>query len=174
LPAALPDDARGMAGTLLGRLLRPRAGAWPGESLGLLPDRSASDGPEWASPRPEIACAFARAHDAIDRAARRTVPEGVRRVVLDELDRWDGEPPGISRAWLTEPVSRLPEAERPAARLALLTALSSFQIDHETVTAFRERDSSDRALVETVAWAAFTAADRLGARLAGRAGTSTG
>lgn len=170
LPAAVPDGARDIARTALGRLLRPRSAAPRGWSLDLLPD-STSDSPVPMPDRPVIAEAFARAAAALEAAGRRSVPGGVRAAVLSELDGWDGTPPGISRAWLDGPVSGLPAADRPVARLALLAALSSAQVDDGTVAAAREHCRSDRTLVETVAWAAFAAARRMGTRLSVPAGT---
>ncbi|NUP84002.1 MAG: carboxymuconolactone decarboxylase family protein, partial [Nonomuraea sp.] len=57
----------------------------------------------------------------------------------------------------------LPPAERPAARLALLTALASHQVDRRAVEEFAATAPGDAALVEVTAWASLSAARRVGA-----------
>ena len=59
-------------------------------------------------------------------------------------------------------VARLAEVKRPAARLALLTALASYQIDKDTIAAFRAQQPGDDKLIAATAWASFTAARRVG------------
>ncbi|NUP00231.1 MAG: carboxymuconolactone decarboxylase family protein, partial [Nonomuraea sp.] len=60
-------------------------------------------------------------------------------------------------------VAALPPAERPAARLALLTALASHQVDRRAVEEFAATAPGDAALVEVTAWASLSAARRVGA-----------
>jgi hypothetical protein len=107
--------------------------------------------------------AFARGCGAIDAAGARSVPPSVRDLVMKELENWHGEPRGLSRAWVDSAVSGLPEADRPAGRLALLTALASFQVDRSVVRMFRASQPGDSALVELTAWASLAAARRVGA-----------
>ncbi|OZM71916.1 alkylhydroperoxidase [Amycolatopsis antarctica] len=170
LPPGLPAPARRIAGGMLGRVLRP-SGAGParGASLSLLP--SAPPGPSWAGAEEVVAEAFARAGAALDTAGRRALPEAVRATVLGALANWDGRPPGLSRAWVDPLVSGLSGADRPAARLALLTAIASYQVDDGVVGAFRSGQPADRALVECVSWAAMAAALRTGELRAGASGT---
>src|SRR5262249_46558465 len=87
--------------------------------------------------------------------------------VLEHVGRWRGEAMGPSRAWVEDAILPVPEPARPAARLALLVALASFQVDDEIVGSFREQSASDEALLGIVAWAAFTAARRVGTWLSG-------
>ncbi|GGU98071.1 alkyl hydroperoxide reductase AhpD [Actinomadura cremea] len=175
LPANLPDPARGLARRLAARVMRsgartPRA---PGGSAGLLPPAPPPDDLAWAAGAPDVADAFARAAAAVGEAGRRWVPGPVREVVSAALDEWDGRPPGPSRAWTDPLVRDLPDSARPAARLALLTAMASYQVDASVVDAHRRaepvRDGSrDAALIALTAWAAFAAARRTGARSARR------
>jgi hypothetical protein len=56
--------------------------------------------------------------------------------------------------------------ERPAARLGLLSAMASYQVDDADVAAFKDgRRRGDGELVELVSWASFEAARRAGARI---------
>jgi len=166
VPAGVPGAARGVVRALLGRAVRPRDGS-PRASLDLLPRKELPAELSWAAGNATIAAAFAGARAAVADAGRRTVPEQVRELVRRELKSWDGRPPGPSRSWVTPLASVVPQAERPAARLALLVALSSFQVDEGPVLDFRRDRPDDRALVELVSWAAFEAARWQGSRLAG-------
>jgi hypothetical protein len=103
-----------------------------------------------------VAEALARAAAALD--ATDVVPQAVRELVGTWLAEWDGQHPGLSRAWVEEAVAELPAADRAAGRLALLTALASYQVDAGVVEEFRRYRPDDRALLELTAWASLTAA----------------
>lgn len=142
LPPAVPPSARAKAKAVLGYFLKP--GAAP-EAEGTLAD------------------AFARAASAIEAAGERVLPPRVRDLVRRELKAWDGNPPGLSRAWVDDVCEELPGTERAAARLALLVAKAAYQVDETVVRQAGSAD--DRSLVELVSWASFAAADQLGNRL---------
>ncbi|MET7468272.1 carboxymuconolactone decarboxylase family protein [Micromonospora sp. NPDC005223] len=145
---------RRTAASVLGRLGRVEVAA--GASLDLLPDAGPLAGTAWATSVPHIAEALNRAGAAIAAAGERSVPAGVRELVEARLadPRFAG--PGISaRAWLDEAVQELPAADRPAGRVALLTAYASYRVTPELVAQCR---SDDAQLVELTAWAAFAAA----------------
>ncbi|MCP4164746.1 MAG: hypothetical protein GY759_02495 [Chloroflexi bacterium] len=59
----------------------------------------------------------------------------------------------------------LADTDKPAARLALLTALAPHQIDEMIVDAFRAQQPGDDMLIAATAWASFTAARRVGSWL---------
>ncbi|NUT92374.1 MAG: carboxymuconolactone decarboxylase family protein [Saccharothrix sp.] len=156
----LPPGAPAFAGKFLGRFMGSRARAEypPGTSLRLLDPAPAPPDLAWGAGNPVVADALGRVAAAFDAGGARVLPDAVRELVLARLADWDGEPPGLSRAWVTEAVAGLPAADRPAATLALLVAMASYQVDDDTVAAFG-RD--DRSLVEVVSWAAFAAARRM-------------
>ncbi|RCG25364.1 carboxymuconolactone decarboxylase family protein [Sphaerisporangium album] len=164
LPAEVPAGARGLLLRLFGRIMRTyaRRGGEPGASLGLLPEAPLPADLAWADGSANLAAAFARAAAAIDAAGVRTVPAPVRELVTARLAAWDGEPTGPSRAWVAEAASALPEALRPAGRLALLTAMASYQIDDALIADFRAGTPGDLALVELTSWASMAAARRVG------------
>ncbi|MEU1374807.1 hypothetical protein ABZ442_14195 [Streptomyces triculaminicus] len=169
VPPLAPAALRGGMLRAVSRVTRPPApGApAPGDSLGLLPAAPLPPDLAWAAGRPAVAGAFARAAAAADAAGDRSVPEPVRRLVLDALaDAADGPPdhPGPLRAEAA--ADGLPPTLRPAGRLALLTALASYRAGPDAVAAFRACRPGDRPLIELTSWAAFTAARRAGARLA--------
>jgi hypothetical protein len=139
----------------------------PGESLSLLPAAPLPPDVGWAASNAVVAGAFARAASVLDSLGETLVPEAARPTVLEHVDRWRGEAMGPSRAWVEDAIRPVAEPARPAARLALLVALASFQVNDDVVTSFREQAPSDEALLGTVAWAAFTAARRVGTWLGG-------
>jgi AhpD family alkylhydroperoxidase len=159
-PPGLPAAARAGMQRLAGRMLRPisRGRREPGTSLDLLPAAALPDDLSWAAGNPNIAGAFARATAAIEDAGRRSVPVAVRELVLAELAGWDGRPVGASRAWVDDAVVGLAVADRPTGRLALLTALASYQVDDSVVEGARSALAGDAALVELTSWASLAAA----------------
>jgi hypothetical protein len=172
-PFAMPPGLRWTATLLMkpvaSTFARRLVGLTPpsGESLSLLPDSPLPQDLQWAESNPVVAGAFARAAAVVDQLGVSLVPEEARALVLERVARWRGEFVGPSRAWVEEAIQPVAKSQRPAARLALLVALASFQIDAGVVGSFREQSSSDEALLGTVAWAAFTAARRVGTWLGG-------
>jgi hypothetical protein len=157
---------RGASWILRPTLREPRE---PGRSLRLLPDAPASGtavapGAAWAAGSPLIAGAVARSYAAFEAAGARSLPSTVRALVLERLGRWRGEDTGLGTAWCEDLIAGLPAAERAAARLALLTALASYQVDPDVVAEFRRYHPDDATLVEAAAWASFAAASLIGDR----------
>jgi len=175
LPPGVPARAMGAIAPVLLWLTRSpaRPAAEPGGALGLLPDAPLPADLSWAERNPAVAQAFARAAAAIGAAGERSVPSAVRELVRAELDSWDGLPKGLSRAWAATAAERLAPAERPAARLALLTAMASYQVEDSDVAAFRVGRPADSTLIEVTSWASLEAARLTGARMA-RRGAGTG
>jgi alkylhydroperoxidase family enzyme len=166
LPPALTGRPRRRMKQGIGRLLRPtlRADREPGRSAGLLPAAPLPDDAGWTDGSPWIADAVARATAAFEAGGARSLSPAVRQLVRDRLDSWRGEETGLSTAWCEELLTGLPERDRAAGRLCLLTAVASHQVDAETVAEFRRGHPGDVALIEAVAWAAYEAARRIGAR----------
>lgn len=163
-PAHVPMSARPQARQVLGGVLRPsdRGGPRAGESLDLLPPVPPTAELDWAESNEVITDAFARAYAAAETAGVRSVPGGVRALVRDRLSTWDGQAPGLSRAWVEEAIAALPEAERPAGRFALLVAFASYQVEDGVVEEYRGTGVDDATLIELVSWASMAAARRVG------------
>ncbi|HEX6527785.1 MAG TPA: carboxymuconolactone decarboxylase family protein [Streptosporangiaceae bacterium] len=161
----------GVPRIVLGPVMRPLGGMIqraarqphpPGTSLDLLPQAELPGDLSWAASNPVVADAFARACAAIERAGAQSVPPVVREAVMAELARWRGEPRGPSRAWVEEAVSGLPTRYRAAGRLALLTALASYQVDRSVIDPFRHDSPDDATLIALTSWASLAAARRVG------------
>jgi AhpD family alkylhydroperoxidase len=168
LPPGLGPRARrrfkqGMSWMLRPTLRDPRE---PGRSVDLLPPAATPADAGWTAGNPWISAGFARAAAAFEEAGERSLAPAVRRVVLDCLDGWRGEEPGLSSSWCERLVAGLPPGDAAAGRLALLTCLASYQVDGHTIGAYRDHHPGDVDLLNTVAWASFATARRIGARLA--------
>lgn len=166
LPAFAPPTVRAWLLKLLRMTVRRTVALVrpPGAAADRLPPADPPADLDWAGGERSLEDAFARAYATIDRAGARVLGAPVRALVEAELDRWDGRPTGVSRAWVQPLVAGLPEADRPAARLALLTALASYQVDDSVVAEVRAGGVDDAGLVALTAWASLAAARRIGAR----------
>jgi alkylhydroperoxidase family enzyme len=161
-PSHVPESAKPKARKVMGAVLQPWvAGPTAGESLEFLPAAPLSDDLWWAAPNRVVASAFARAYTAVEAAGARSVPAGVRSLVLGRLSVWDGRPPGLSRSWVDAPVATLPVDQQAAGRLALTIAMASYQVDDGMVEEFRRTAPDDVTLLELASWASLAAARRV-------------
>ncbi|MEU6094763.1 hypothetical protein [Streptomyces sp. NPDC047079] len=167
LPPRVPGKALRPVAALLSSLIRAAAPAVgdPGESLDLLPSAPLPPDMAWALGDDVVAQAFARAAAAADLAGEASVPPRVQELVRQLVDASDGLPSADGRAAVEAAVQTLSERERDVGRLALLTALASYQVEESVVGWFRERQGSDAALIEVTAWASMVAARREAGRL---------
>jgi alkylhydroperoxidase family enzyme len=160
IPARVPGLARNQARRTVGWVAAAGERAIePGGSLGLLPDAPLPEDFSWSAGHATIAGAFARASAVIDSAGARSLPLHVRELVHTWLSG-DGADVGLSRSWVDHAVAELPAGDRPVAKLALLTALASYQVDAGVVESARRADADDAALIELTAWSSLTAARR--------------
>ncbi|GII31080.1 carboxymuconolactone decarboxylase family protein [Planotetraspora mira] len=166
----------------------------PGRSLPLLegyPDGSGSstgsgspDGsgssidmaPAWTAGSPggsAIAAAFAALRAAAGCGGELLGPEA-RRVVEAQVEEWDGAHPPLVGGWPSDQTACLPEADRPAARLALLAAVAPYRIADADVAAWRSATRTatpdgDADLVRLLAYGAITAVNHIEAGLSRKA-----
>jgi hypothetical protein len=117
----------------------------------------------WAAPNPPIAAALAAMATATERAAARAASSAARAVVADAIAGWTGEAPPLSTIWLEKPLAAVPAGDRPAVRLALLTAFAHYRVTDQDVSAYRAQHDSDEDLIGLLSWSAFGAARRIGA-----------
>ncbi|WP_329107760.1 carboxymuconolactone decarboxylase family protein [Micromonospora sp. NBC_01699] len=139
-----------------------RAERLPGRSVELLPSAPLPSGAEWAAGDPAIASAVGRADATFEAAGVRSLTPTVRDLVRRRLGQWRGEETGLSRRWCERLVEEMPPAEQVAARLALLTAFASYQVDEHVVREFRTWHPDDTALLDVTAWASYVAARQVG------------
>jgi AhpD family alkylhydroperoxidase len=166
LPSSL-GMLRGALRRMTGSLLRKQFRA-PASSRQLndsFPDTTLPHDLSWAEATPAQTVAWARLNAAMEQAGRDVLSDAVCNLVLEHLDSWQGEDPGLSRAWVERAVIGLDESAKPAARLTLLTALASYQVDDGVIDAFRANVPSDESLIKATAWASYVAARRVGSWL---------
>lgn len=172
-PSTIKPIAQRVAVPLFRRFLRREV--LPGASLALLPPASLPDDLTWSHSDPVIADAFGRAAAAFDAVGAQALPGAVRQLVTARLDAWYGEDPGPSRSWVEGAIAALPASQRPLGRLALLTALASYQVDAPVLDDARPHPGAagDETLVAATAWASFAAARRIGSWLHTTPATTT-
>lgn len=160
IPARVPGLARNQVRRTLGRVAAPgKRVIEPGGSLQLLPDADLPEDLSWSAGHATVAGAFARASAVIDSAGARSLPCHVRELVHTWLSG-DAAEIGLSRSWVDHAVSKVPAGDRAVAKLALLTALASYQVDAAVVASARRECANDAALIDLTAWASLTAARR--------------
>jgi len=156
----LKGTLKRMAGWYFSRAARREKTA--GESLPLLLEAELPTDLDWAEASPVIASAFARWAAVIETAGQDALPDKVRVLVQEHVAAWNGEDSGLSRNWVEKAVAGLDESEKPDTRLAMLTALASYQIDNNIIAAFCAKQLGDTKLIAATTWASFTAARRIG------------
>jgi len=82
-------------------------------------------------------------------------------VVQNKIKLWQGEDMGISNNWVAPLVENLNESDKPVAVLALLVALSPYQVDDYVINNFCAIHAGDRRLLHVASWASYLAAQRV-------------
>jgi AhpD family alkylhydroperoxidase len=165
LPVPLPPVLKGLTYSLYAategkRVVRRLP---PGNSLKFLPKAQLPGDLDWAASDPVLESAFAGFAQVVEQVGNSVLPEQVRVLVRERVQAWNGETMGISRRWVEDAVVELKPEDQAAARLTLLTALASYQVDSGIIEAFRLQYDGGRAdtdLIAATAWASFTAARR--------------
>ena len=142
-----------------GRIVRIDAS--PGVFLTDQPAMTLPEAFGWAADDPAVAGGLLRFADAIRNAADASIDPEVQTLVKRHVSKWEGEPPGIGKGWLEEATRALPERHRPQARLALLAALASWAVDGDEIELCCRAGLDDRALLDTAAWGAYLASERI-------------
>lgn len=137
----------------------------PGMSLSLLVESKLPDDMIWASPHTRIADTIARWAGTVEREARSVVSPDVQKRVSENLNQWQGEIMPISRAWVEQEVIGLNEVDRPIARLALLLAKASYQIDEGVIESVLGESKDQERFIRILAWCSFTASRNLATRI---------
>ena len=163
-----PMTPKAVGGWVMGMLASAMTSASPvpGASLDMLPDAQLPAEFSWAAGDSRIAATLAGAAAAVEDAAAQVVTPPVRELVAGRLRSWDGRPLGPSRAWADEAVAGLDEADQPAGRLAILTALAPHQVGQADVAGFRSAaKSGDEAVISLTSWASMAVARTVGSWL---------
>ncbi|MEU4572600.1 carboxymuconolactone decarboxylase family protein [Nonomuraea sp. NPDC023979] len=139
-----------------------------GDSLPLLAGIPMEPRPAWAGDTP-IGAAFAALRSAATAGAT-LLSEPSRNLLRATVAEPTPFSPGTR---LTQRLTQLPEADRPAAKLALLAAVSPHDITEADVTAWRTTTSAtDADLVRLLAFGAITAMERIEEAITSRTPTA--
>lgn len=160
MPSALKEAAYRLYAATEGKRIVRRLPS--GASLKFLPPAPLPDEFSWAAGNLSVAGAFAGFVRVVEDAGKRLLPESVRRLVTERVQAWKGQGMGISRGWVEEAVADIDSEHRAVARLTLLTAFASYQVDSSIIDAFRLQYPQDAQLITATAWASFAAARRVG------------
>ena len=116
----------------------------------------------WAETTPAVAGAFARWAAIVEQVGKEILSPEVRTYVLEYVEAWSGEDPGLSRNWVEQAIGKFDEKSQAECRLALLTAIAPYQVDEVVIQRFRDYFPKDDELVGALAWSSFTAARKIG------------
>lgn len=158
----LKQTAYRLIATLAAPMIRKKRS--PGASMQFVPEPDAELPADfqWASRHPFISRAFASFAAVVEEGGNQALSQEARAVIRDEVQRWNGAEPGLSRAWVEGPISSLTGLSRAAARLGLLTAIAPYQIDDELVREVQVSYRDDVRFVQMLSWSAFQAARKIG------------
>jgi AhpD family alkylhydroperoxidase len=138
----------------------------PGASLMFLPDAPLPNDMSWAAPSETLASSWARFAYEIDRLGQSMLPAETRELATEYIHEARGDMNGKTRGMVDDVVHRAKPEHRAATRLVLLTALAPHQVDDSVIRDFGDPQREQEKLLAAIAWASFTAARRIGARLA--------
>lgn len=133
----------------------------PGRGLDLLPPAPPRDDIDWARPNPRIADSVARWAAAVEREAEIAISHEVRSLVRDRLGIWNGEQMPISRSWVEDDIAHLQGEDYHTAKLILVVAKASHQVDDSLVHNVMGEQQDQKRLIRVLSFAALSAALRL-------------
>ena len=133
----------------------------PGRGLDLLPKAPIPDDMTWARGNPRIADAFARWATAVDRESQHAISPRVQQLVLDRLQRWNGERMPLSRSWVETEIEGLQSEDFHVAKLILVVCKASYQFDDSLLQPIFGDKPDEKRLIRILSFAAMSAARRL-------------
>ena len=136
----------------------------PGEGVALVPPyiEMLAWRPAWAEDTRHVAATLAAWSATIEGVAVLHMEPQVRHIAGQVIDAWDGIAPPTDERWLDQFCRDLAPRHQPALKLALLTALAPYRVEHRRVEALLEQDPSRTKLLTLAAWSAMRASCRVG------------
>ena len=170
LPSAL-GPLHGLLRRVMAWMMAPRVRTMLNQTL--QPDPSLTAEPEaprsktfnWAAGNPNIRVAFEGFAAVLNDLIQSHIPPEVQQAARRYIHTWDGEDPGLSTAWLEDSVADLSEADRSAARLALLVSVAPYRVDAQAIGAFQKHFPGNTPLLILSSWASFSVLQAIGTRL---------
>lgn len=161
---ATPALLRGVVKRISSYVFRPSIllSKTPGESLKFLQKAELPADLKWAERNEYIACAFANLASSVEDGMSSVLSEKALGYARQYIEGWDGGDPDLSRNWVERATETVDDKDRPAMRLALLTALAPYQVDDVIINHYLSTNPEPVRLLKLLAWASFTAARRIG------------
>lgn len=129
-----------------------------GASLYMLPEAKLPEEFSWAEGNPLVADSLARWNRVVEEEIDHALSKEAQDMVRENLVAWQGGQAPLSRRWVEEEVRGLYGEERDKARLVLLVAKASYQLDDGLIEQVRQHGVSEANLVRLGAWGAFMGA----------------
>jgi hypothetical protein len=129
-----------------------------GASLKLLPEVEISEEFSWAASNPLVADALSRWNHVVEAGINDVLTKETQNKIRENLKSWEGGQMGLSRAWVEEEIQEIREDERDKARIALIVAKASYQIDDGAIEKVVQQSLSEADLVKLGAWGALLGA----------------
>ncbi|UCH90675.1 MAG: hypothetical protein JSU60_06080 [Nitrospirota bacterium] len=129
-----------------------------GASLDLLPKATLPEEFHWAASNTLVAESLSRWNHVVEEEIDHALSEEAQQIIRNNLSRWQGGQTPLSRKWVEEEVQDLQGEERDKARLVLLIAKASYQIDDGVIEQVVHHRVNEADLVRLGAWGAFLGA----------------
>jgi AhpD family alkylhydroperoxidase len=146
----------------------------PGRALDLLPPAELPADMRWAEANPRVAAAVSRWVATVEREGAKVVSQETREVVLEALNRWNGEAMPLDVGWIQEDVQGLAGRDESIARLAVVLAKAPYRVTEKMVTDVTGEARDEERFVRILAWSSFAAARRFARLVASRAAAKPG
>jgi len=129
-----------------------------GASLYMLPDATLPDEFNWTASNSLVADSLSRWNHVVEEEINQVLSGEAQQMIRDNLSAWQGGQAPLSRRWMEEEVKNLQGEERDKARLVLLIAKASYQIDDGIIEQVLQHGVSEGDLVRLGAWGALMGA----------------
>ena len=129
-----------------------------GASLYMLPEAELPEEFCWAEGNQLVSDTLARWNRVVEEEIDHALSREAQQVIRENLATWQGGQAPLSRRWVEEDVQGLQGEERDKAKLVLLVAKASYQLDDGLIEAVRQQGVSEANLVRLGAWGAFMGA----------------
>jgi hypothetical protein len=129
-----------------------------GASLHMLTKAKVSEEFPWAASNPLVMETLSRWNHVVEEEIHHALSGNAQQIIRQNLKTWQGGQAPLSRGWVEEEVQDLQEEERDKARLVLLIAKASYQMDDGIIEQVTQHGLSEADLVRLGAWGALLGA----------------
>jgi len=139
----------------------------PGDSLELVVDAPLPKEFSTVEGNDAIASGFAAMSTAVAGGIEDRVSAIARQAIESKINQWGGATMSLESPWVESDFCGVPDAERGAAQLPVLTALASYRVTDGTIREARRCLRTDADLIAVTSWAAWLATKRIATWISG-------